>query len=194
MSKCIFGLGNPEQKYYATRHNAGFMAIDCIARHWDIKLDKRGYNAVYGIKVNKNIYLVKPLTYMNRSGECVAEFVRNGLTTHSNMLIIHDDMDIPLGVMRFKKKNGDGGHKGVRSVIEKIGTGTFSRLRLGIGKPSANVDPTDYVLSDFTEDELVIFSKVLSLIPEAVERWLDKGIEDAMNAYNDPKIYKEVKK
>lgn len=193
MSKCIFGLGNPEGKYSGTRHNAGFMAIDRIANYWNVKLNKKGYHAIYGTKVDKDVYLVKPLTYMNNSGKCVAEFIRGGITSLSDVLIIHDDMDIPLGRMKFKRRDGDGGHKGIRSIIEELGTGEFSRLRLGIGKPPSQVDPTEYVLSEFTEKEFEVFSEVLSLVPSAVEVWCNKGIDEAMNLYNNPEIYKNIK-
>lgn len=190
MKKWIFGLGNPEKRYAFSRHNAGFIAIDELAKKWNVEIKEKKFLGIFGVKKGKpEVFLVKPLTYMNHSGECVKRFAEEFDIKIENILIIHDDMDIPLGTMRFKRKNGSGGHKGIESIIQNLGRVDFNRLRLGIGRPPPGVDPVDYVLEKFSEEEGKKFMNVLKLLPLAVEIWITHGISEAMNSFNNTKLY-----
>jgi PTH1 family peptidyl-tRNA hydrolase len=191
--KWIFGLGNPEKKYFFSRHNAGFLAIDELSRVWKVPIDKSGFMSLYGVKEGRtDIFLIKPLTYMNHSGECVLRFVREFRIKNEDILVVHDDMDLPLGVMRFKRKDGSGGHKGIDSIIQYLNSGEFNRLRIGIGRPPEGVDPVDYVLGNFGKDEKELLKKTFKLLPVAVEVWIKDGIEEAMNCFNNINLYKEI--
>jgi len=193
VKKWIFGLGNPEKKYFLSRHNAGYMSIDELSRTWKVSVNKNGFMSLYGVKEGiPEIFLIKPLTYMNHSGECVERFVREFGVKTSEILVIHDDMDLPLGVLRFKKKNGSGGHKGVESIIQHLNSTEFNRLRIGIGRPPPGVDPVEYVLGNFTKEEREILNRTFKLLPVAVEVWVKEGIEEAMNLFNNINLYREI--
>jgi PTH1 family peptidyl-tRNA hydrolase len=193
VKKWIFGLGNPEKKYFLSRHNVGFMCIDELSKIWKVPINKNGFMSFYGVKEGSpQIFLIKPLTYMNHSGECVERFVKEFRIEKGDILIIHDDMDLPLGVMRFKRKNGSGGHKGVESIIQHLNSKEFNRLRIGIGRPPSGVDPVDYVLGNFTKEEIEVLNRTLKLLPVAVEVWVKEGIEEAMNSFNNINLYREI--
>lgn len=151
----IVGLGNPGQRYACTRHNLGFDVIDAFAHRCGISLQQREANAVCGQarRGNRTILLVKPQTYMNHSGRAVTPLVRRYMAVGDCLVVIHDDIDLPLGRIKMKRQGGDAGHLGVRSIIAWLGHGTFLRLRMGIGRPVCNESVVDYVLSAFTEAE-----------------------------------------
>lgn len=193
MKKWIFGLGNPEKKYLFSRHNVGFISIDELSKIWKIPINKNGFMSLYGIRKEiPEVYLIKPLTYMNHSGECIERFVKEFRIKNEEILIIHDDMDLPLGIMRFKRKDGSGGHKGVESIIQHLNSGEFNRLRIGIGRPPVGTDPIDYVLENFDRKGMEVLKKLLKLLPVAVDVWIKDGIEEAMNCFNNINLYKEI--
>jgi PTH1 family peptidyl-tRNA hydrolase len=170
--KLIVGLGNPGGRYHATRHNVGFLVIDALAVAHRMALRKELPTAQYGegaIGIQR-VVLAKPLTYMNVSGAAVA-----ALTTHfsippDDLLVIHDDLDLVLGRIKLKTKGGDAGHYGVRSVIEHLGTGHFTRLRIGIGRPPTKEDIVSYVLSPFAREELPLLEETVRMAAERVEK------------------------
>ncbi|MFA6291099.1 MAG: aminoacyl-tRNA hydrolase [Victivallales bacterium] len=183
----IAGLGNPGREYCNTRHNAGFMAVDALAKIMSGKSEEkeipggllRQFRCRGGI-----VSLVKPVTYMNLSGTTVASFMRKKGIDAKGLLLVYDDMDLPLGRLRFCIGGGSAGHKGVGSVISEIGTEDFARLRIGIGRKSNSPDKADYVLSEFSESEKELFSKVIDMAAEAVKLSLYRGLQKAMNGYN----------
>ena len=151
----IVGLGNPGPRYQHTRHNIGFDMIDVLARHHGIPIQQRASQALYGQgQIGRcAVLLVKPQTYMNASGQAVASLVHRYVQAEEQLVVIHDDIDLPLGRLKIKRQGGDAGHLGVRSIIAYLGHGAFVRLRMGIGRPSCKADIVDYVLSPFTAAE-----------------------------------------
>lgn len=150
----VFGLGNPGDKYKNTRHNCGYMAIDILAGKLGTGFTKKKFNAEYaslkkdGIKV----VLVKPLTYMNNSGDAVSAFKRYFQADNEHIIVIYDDIDLPVGSIRVRKSGSAGTHNGMRSIVSSLGAENFPRVRIGIGKPPEKIDLADYVLSNFTEN------------------------------------------
>lgn len=181
--KIIVGLGNPGRKYERTRHNAGFMALDELANnlHVDVAQDK--YHALIGkARIDSEAaVLVKPQTYMNDSGRAVAAILRETYATVSDLMVIHDELDLPLGTVRVKIGGGHGGHNGLRSLIEYLGSPDFIRVRIGIGRPALNVDPADYVLSPFLAEERPAASEAVAKAAEAVRLIVAEGFTRAMN-------------
>lgn len=194
----IVGLGNPEQKYNQTRHNIGFAAVDTIANIWQISLsENRKFKAEFGESrgpQTDGIYLLKPLTYMNRSGESIRAVVDWYKLPPHSVLIIYDDMDLPMGRLRLRLSGSAGGHNGMKSAIAHLSTQEFPRLRIGIGKPkNATVETGDpntigHVLGKFSPTESQLMTQVLKLVVEAVELSLKQGIEKAMSLYNSRTI------
>lgn len=182
----LVGLGNPGRQYEATRHNLGFMLIDRISRLGGIALDKRTGAALWGAGVYEGtpITLVKPLTYMNRSGEAVRALVKQRPPGLDRLWVAHDELDLPLGRMRLRTAGGAGGHRGVRSVIASLGTNEFGRIRLGIGRPPEGWDAADYVLSPFSRDEHDIVDDLLERGVDAVMAVIQQGAEVAMDRFN----------
>ncbi len=192
----IVGLGNPEQKYEQTRHNIGFAAVDALARSWQIPLsENRKFQGAFGEGKPSadKIRLLKPLTYMNNSGMAIRAVTDWYKLPPSSLLVIYDDMDLPLGKIRLRLSGSAGGHNGMKSAIAHLGTQNFPRLRLGIGKPpGANIkddsSTVSYVLGRFSSGENQIVSEVLQLVVEAVELSIKQGVEKAMNHYNNCNI------
>ncbi|MFQ5341586.1 MAG: aminoacyl-tRNA hydrolase [Anaerolineae bacterium] len=186
MPKLIVGLGNPGPEYARHRHNIGFQVVNALAEAHGLTFDKLQHKArvASGLIGGEAVVLARPLTYMNRSGESVGPLVRSHHVPHSDLLVVYDDLDLPLGTLRLRLKGGSGGHRGMRSIIQRLGAEDFPRLRIGIGRPPAGVDPADYVLSPFTEDELPVAVDVRERAVAAIEYWLDQGIEAAMTQYN----------
>src|SRR5512145_3061374 len=149
--KIIVGLGNPGRKYERTRHNAGFMAIDEIARDLRFDLSQEKYHAFIGkYRIGEaEVLFAKPQTFMNESGRSVGAILRYTYAKHTDLVVVHDELDLPLGTVRVKIGGGHGGHNGLRSIIEHIGTPDFIRVRVGIGRPAPGADAADYVLSPF---------------------------------------------
>ncbi|MDA8098536.1 MAG: aminoacyl-tRNA hydrolase [Nitrospiraceae bacterium] len=184
--KIIVGLGNPGRKYEHTRHNAGFLAIDEIARGLRFDLSQTKYDALIGRgKVGgEDVLLVKPQTYMNESGRSAAAAVRYTNAGISDLIVVHDELDLPLGDVRVKVGGGHGGHNGLRSLIEHLGSAEFLRVRVGVGRPPAGRDAADYVLSPFLAGEQQEVAGSISRAAEAVRTILAHGPVKAMNAFN----------
>jgi peptidyl-tRNA hydrolase, PTH1 family len=187
--KVIVGLGNPGVRYQGNRHNIGFQVADQLAENNHIPISKKRLKAFYGIgKIDSNeVVLAKPLTFMNRSGEAVrriADFFKIGM---EDLIVVHDDLDLPLGRLRFKRRGGDGGHQGVRSIIEAMGGNTFLRLKVGIGRPPRGMEVAEYVLCNFDEMQQPHLSEIRSRAAEALVVMLSEGLEAAMNRYQKKK-------
>ena len=183
----VAGLGNPGREYCNTRHNAGFMAIDALSGIMSGKSEEKEIHGGLLRQVRCKggiVSLVKPVTYMNLSGTTVSSFMRKKGIDTGGLLLVYDDMDIPLGRIRFCVGGGSAGHKGVDSVIKEVGTADFARLRIGIGRIDKSPNKANYVLSEFTESERELFSKVIDMAAEAVKLLLYRGLQKAMNEYN----------
>jgi peptidyl-tRNA hydrolase, PTH1 family len=181
--KIIVGLGNPGSRYRSTRHNVGFRSVDRLSDAHRIPLSHKRLKALYGTGTiqGKAVALVKPITFMNLSGEAasnVLHFFREGI---DNLIVIHDDLDLPVGKLRIKRMGGDGGHQGVRSIIERTGGNAFVRIKIGIGRPPEGMDPADHVLRPFEEGERPEIEAVISRAAEAVELILLEGVDAAQN-------------
>lgn len=182
--KLIIGLGNFEEKYLFTRHNAGFMMVDFFVRLHNqfFKQEKKLKSMVTKFKFNdEDILVIKPLTYMNLSGEAVISVMNFYKIDIKDILVIYDDISIDLGTVRFRSSGSDGGHNGVKSVIKYLGTKDFSRLKIGIG-PQPNIPSESYVLQNFSNGELEKLKEILKM--PLIEDYLKDGIEKAQNAYN----------
>jgi PTH1 family peptidyl-tRNA hydrolase len=187
----IAGLGNPGSQYAMTRHNTGFMAVDALASNYNIlfKPSKTSLCEIGEVMVsNKPVLLMKPLTYMNNSGEAVSHTLNYYDIQPSSLLVIHDDIDMPLGSFKFTKGGGAGGHNGIRSIINFIGTNAFPRLKIGIGRPAGLIPVDKYVLSAFTKGERDILQNVLTLALEGIICFIKKGLNAAMNEFNGKRI------
>jgi PTH1 family peptidyl-tRNA hydrolase len=162
-TKVIVGLGNPEQDYDRTRHNVGFRALDYFCGKYDVEINFSDKNVDYGSVLfgDKKVFVIKPKSYMNLSGSCVKSFTQYKNIEPSNIIVIHDDIDVKLGCVRQKLAGGDAGHKGIRDIIEKLGTRDFSRIRIGIGRPDTDIEVSDWVLKRFSSKELLIIDEVL---------------------------------
>jgi len=183
-TKLIVGLGNPGPRYQHTRHNVGFEVIDQITDRLEAKklVEKHRSIIVFGTIGADEIILAKPLTYVNASGQAVAELVAQFDISLPQLCIVHDDINLDLGVLRIRRAGSDGGHKGMRSIVYKLSSQEFPRLRVGIGKPDA--DPIDYVLGKFDADEREIVADAIKRAADALQLMVLKGIEAAMNNYN----------
>ncbi|MBU4477726.1 MAG: aminoacyl-tRNA hydrolase [Candidatus Omnitrophica bacterium] len=185
--KLIVGLGNPGPRYKNTKHNAGFWVIDHIAGELGITCNKRSFNAQWaqGSYNRKNILLIKPLTFMNLSGRAVKSFADYFKISFLDILLVFDDVDLCLGTVRLRAGGGAGGHNGVRSVLESLGTETISRVRLGIRTEPEIHELAGYVLSEFrTKEDNLTAKTMVATAAEAVLCWLEKDIDFAMNRYN----------
>ena len=186
----IAGLGNPGSEYRETRHNVGFMVLDRLAQ----RLPKKNFEEIHGCSshylkgtyAGRALFLQKPETYMNLSGEAVAPLLRKEEIGTDGLLVIYDDMDLEVGKLRIRGRGSCGGHNGIRSIIETTGTENFARIRVGIGHRTGN--GADYVLSPFEEDEKPVMDKVLDAAADAVILILRRGLSQAMNEYN-PRDY-----
>jgi len=183
--KIIVGLGNPGISYRMTRHNIGFLAVDRLAKVNRTSIRTKRFKSLFGtgwIDSQQTVF-VKPMTFMNRSGEAVRGVADFFGSTLEDLVIIHDDLDLSFGRFRFRQKGGDGGHQGVRSIMEKMGANNFLRLKIGIGRPPPGMDPADYVLQFFDKDEQSQLDQILSQAAEAVKVMLLEGLERAMNQF-----------
>jgi PTH1 family peptidyl-tRNA hydrolase len=182
----IVGLGNPGRKYAGNRHNAGFQAVERLAAANDLSFDQRRNHAhlAHGHIEGVRVALVKPQTYMNLSGEAVGTLARFFKMQSEQVLIIFDDLDLPLGSLRLRQKGGAGGHKGVTNIITHLNTRDFPRIRIGIGRPPGRMRPEAYVLQDFRDDERPIIEHTYQQAVEAIYVVLCDGFEMAMNHFN----------
>jgi len=182
----IVGLGNPVLAYRHNRHNVGFMVVDTLADKLEIPLKRVKFKAQIGNGKLGDIPIIiaKPLTFMNNSGEAVAPLVRYFKVPLERLLVIHDDMDLPLGTLRMRPSGGSAGHNGMLSIFDKLGTNAIPRLRVGIGRPPGRMDPADYVLQDFSRSEEELLNMVITQACEAALAFITTGLEKAMNTYN----------
>ncbi len=184
--RAVIGLGNPGKHYADTKHNAGFSVLDSLLEMLFKKNEyKQGFNGLYfKARIGGHlIFLLKPLTFMNLSGNSVFTLCRKEKINPEEIMVVYDDMDIPLGKIRIRRHGGSAGHNGVESIITRLNSNKFARLRIGIGRgPSTNT--VDHVLSEFSLNEKEIFNKVIGLSVAAIRLSLHRGIQKAMNEYN----------
>ncbi len=190
----IVGLGNPGRGYANNRHNVGFICLNHFARTQGIRFDKKQGRARIGTGevAGSKVVIAKPQTYMNSSGESVSRLIKKFDINLDDLLVIHDDLDLPLGRIRIRHSSGSGGHKGIDSITSELGSQDFIRLRVGIGRPVKNEGTTEssddeiitYVLSDFTPDEKQTIAQVMPRVIEAIYCLLTEGLTAAMNKYN----------
>lgn len=182
----IVGLGNPGIKYRETRHNFGFMVLDALADELNIPLKKLKYKAMIGEGRldDAKLILARPLTYMNNSGDAVWQLAKFFKVPHDHIMVAHDDLDLPLGVLRLRPGGGASGQRGVASIIQKLGTQDFPRVRLGISRPPGQMDPVDYVLEKFLPSEKTLRDIVIKEAVAAIQVFVREGLNAAMNRYN----------
>lgn len=191
----IVGLGNPGNEYKDTKHNVGWMFIDALAKklgadNW--KTMEKGLVADTRIGIEK-VLLVKPQTYMNNSGECIGPIMRYYKMEPEDVIVCHDDMDIPAGTVRIRKKGSAGGHNGIKSTIAHVGSENFSRVRIGIGRPLPQWSVIDHVLSNFPAEDVPKINEAIEYLLPAVECIVTEDVDMAMNKFN-PKKQKKAKK
>ena len=182
----IVGLGNPGREYQGNRHNIGFMLVDHLAKRLNITFSRLESKALVtkGEYTNRRIILAKPQTYMNLSGQAVSSLVRFYKVPLDNLLVVYDDVDLPLATLRLRAAGGSAGQKGMESTIERLGTEDFPRLRLGISRPPGRLQAADYVLQDFSKAEAELLLMILDRATDAVQSFIHHGIVTAMNLYN----------
>ena len=185
-SALIVGLGNPGLEYSATRHNVGFLLLERLAEKHRLRFTgKRGKSLVARGSLNgHDVALAKPQTFMNLSGEAVRELLRIYGLPPKGLLVIYDDVDLPLGTIRLREQGGPGTHNGMRSIVDELGRTDFPRLRIGVGTPTNGQNLADYVLGHPTPEERAILDESLGRALEAVETVVRRGVGAAMNAYN----------
>ena len=184
--KIIAGLGNPGDRYLFTRHNLGFMVADRLALTHNLQFRRKKFDALFaeGAVSGVPVILLKPQTFMNLSGTAIGPLMRFLKTDPGDLVVVHDDLDLPFGSIRIKDGGGNGGHKGLQSIIEGLGTDAFLRLRLGIGKPATKDLVEAYVLEPFGKEEIEQLSGVLERACSAVMEILTAGPRSAMNKFN----------
>lgn len=192
--KLIVGLGNPGRAYENSRHNIGFMCVSHFAKEYGIKFDRKEGKARTGTGRigDEEVVLARPQTFMNNSGDSVKRLLDRYKLSPADLLVIHDDMDLPLGKIRLRQNSSSGGHKGASSIISYLGTQDFIRLRVGIGRPEAGETSSlfmedeviGYVLSNFTAEEKKVINEVIPRVTAAIGRLLAEGLEKAMNGFN----------
>jgi peptidyl-tRNA hydrolase, PTH1 family len=189
----IAGLGNPGPRYHNNRHNVGFMVVDALADDARIPIRRFEFRALVGkgIVENEPAILAKPQTFMNDSGQAVAPLMHFYKIPNEKLLVVHDDLDLPFGTLRLRPQGGAGGQRGMGSIMSKLNTQDFARLRVGIGRPPGRMAPRDYVLHDFDSEEEQLLPEVLQNAVDAIRRFVADGIEKAMNDFNGRVIDEE---
>ena len=184
----IFGLGNPGREYEYTRHNIGFLVIDQLARKWKVEIRKSKFHSIYGdyrLEHSESVVkLIKPMTYMNNSGEAVRSFVNFYKQSLDNVLVVFDDLDLPFGTLRFRQYGGSSGQKGMESIINHLGSEKFPRLRIGIGRPPGKMDVAKYILNSFKSSEIEQLEILLMIASDAIDYFVRHGIEKSMTKFN----------
>ncbi|MCX7877586.1 MAG: aminoacyl-tRNA hydrolase [Ignavibacteria bacterium] len=188
----ITGLGNPGIRYSLTRHNAGFIILDNLSAKLGVSFTSENilWKGCRAWISDKEVYLMKPMTYMNKSGEAVNNFIHEFRSLNnkelSGLLVITDDFNLPLGTVRLRPGGSDGGHNGLKSIINCLGTDEFPRMRVGIGseKLGETDDPSDFVLGNFTDEEFAVFNSLMPVYIDCIIDFLTNGIEHAMNTFN----------
>lgn len=185
--KLIVGLGNPGKKYDKTRHNVGFEIIDKCQRNLNIELDQAKFKGAYGFtKIeSEKVLLLKPLTYMNLSGESIVPLMNYFKIDKDQLLVIYDDLDLPAGKIRLRQKGSPGGHNGMKSIVQHLGTDQFNRIRVGIGRPEPGVAIPDYVLGKFSPDDRQKLDEAVDKATEAAIAWTEKDFLKVMNDFNN---------
>jgi PTH1 family peptidyl-tRNA hydrolase len=183
--KIIVGLGNPGTQYRTSRHNVGFQVVDRLAKLNRIPIRIKRFKSLYGTGWigSQQVALSKPMTFMNRSGEAVKKATDFFHLKMEDLVVVHDDLDLPFGRLRFKRRGGDGGHQGVRSVIDGMGGNNFLRLKVGIGRPPSGMDSADYVLGAFDRNEQSLLDQILCEAADSLKVLLLEGLEKAMNQF-----------
>jgi PTH1 family peptidyl-tRNA hydrolase len=186
----ILGLGNPGSRYQFTRHNIGFMALEKIAAQWEVDLKQKSFDALWnrGKIAGVNVLLAMPQTYMNLSGNAARKLLAYFKMDISNLIVIHDDLDLPFGKLRLKTGGGDAGHKGLKSITTCLGSADFMRIRMGIGKPSDKSRVDDYVLQKFDSGETDLLQQIVQLAAEATTDIVLSGVQTAMVKYHTKNI------
>ena len=184
--KVLIGLGNPGAEYANTRHNAGFCVIERLSRHWGIAVDRARCHALVGEgRVDgQRVALLKPQTYMNLSGDCVADALRWYKVGPQDVMIFSDDIDLPLGMIRVRPFGGAGTHNGWRDILLKTGSDRFPRVRIGVGGKPPEWDLADWVLSRYTPEDQKLMDAAFDKAADAAVCFVEHGIEEAMNLYN----------
>ncbi len=184
--KIIVGLGNPGKKYERTRHNVGFLVVDLLAAKNGVAIGKKKHESLIGEwnREGENLLLVKPQTFMNRSGQALLSLLRYLPVEAEDVVVIHDDIDLPFGRIRIRERGSAGGHRGMLSVLESLGEAAFLRVRIGVGRPPPGVEPTDYVLQGFLPEEAARLDEVIARAAEAVACLIDEGARRAMEKFN----------
>ncbi|TAA69690.1 aminoacyl-tRNA hydrolase [Planococcus salinarum] len=184
--KLIIGLGNPGKTYEQTRHNIGFHVIDHLASKWNAPLAQAKFKGMHSVihRPEGKVMLLKPLTYMNLSGESVSAVMDYYDIGIDDILVIYDDLDLPTGQLRLRQKGSAGGHNGIKSLIQHLGTQNFNRIRIGISRPPAGMKVPDYVLSKFSKEESADIADAVHRSAEACEFWLAKPFIEVMTKYN----------
>lgn len=184
--KMIIGLGNPGKAYEETRHNIGFHVIDHLAKEWNAPLTQSKFKGMYSVvhRPEGKVMLVKPLTYMNLSGECIGPLMDYYNVDMEDIVAIYDDLDLPAGQLRLRQKGSAGGHNGIKSLIQHLGTQQFNRMRIGISRPPAGMKVPDYVLARFRDDEKPLMQEAVKKSADACNYWLSKPFNEVMNEYN----------
>jgi PTH1 family peptidyl-tRNA hydrolase len=182
----VVGLGNPGLRYTGTRHNVGFVVVRRLARRWGLRFRKHKYGAriAEAVRNEDRLVLAQPQTYMNLSGTAVKQILDGYRITPRDLVVVYDDLDIPVGQIRVRKEGRAGSHNGMRSIVSEIGTPVFPRLRVGIGPYPWDDDAAEFVLSPFTREELPVVEEALAMAEEAVEMVVDGRIDAAMNKFN----------
>ena len=185
--KLILGLGNPGRSYGWTRHNVGFLLLDCLAKRHGIEVSRRGMKSLYGRGRigSEEVILAKPQTFMNLSGEAAQRLLQFFKLKPEMVIVLHDDLDLSWGQVRVRVRGGDGGHKGIRSIIEALGNGGFVRFKIGVGRPEIpGQDPADFVLEPLTGGEKEEFKKMIEGHVEALEVLILEGPQKAMDRFH----------
>ena len=182
----IVGLGNPEPEYSRTRHNMGFDVINELSKKYNINVEKRGFQALYGTGMieNQKVILCKPQTYMNLSGDAVIEIMKFYKIPVEDILVIYDDIDTKIGKIKIRKKGSSGGHNGIKSIINKLGTENFARIRIGTGKPENSEELIEYVIKKVSLEEYKELQEGIENGVESISVILKDGIDIAMNKFN----------
>lgn len=185
--KLVIGLGNPGKKYDRTKHNIGFIAVDQLAQNLGLSFNKTKFKSVYaeGNIGTEKVVLIKPQTFMNLSGESVQPWVDYYNLTEEDIVVIYDDMDLPVGKIRLRVKGGSGGHNGMKSIIQHLGTKEFNRIRVGVGRPLPQQSVTSHVLSRFLKETVEEMEMSVQTIVDAIKHWAnDHTFQETMNEFN----------
>ncbi len=184
MLRAIIGLGNPGDRYAKTRHNAGFMVIDELAQRWQVSFKPGKGNYIFAKSTQQDTILMKPTTYMNNSGQAVRHLVDYYKISTEDCMIVYDDLDILFPELRLRKQGGAGTHRGMQSVIQHLGDTNFPRTRMGIGGNQGRRLSEDFVLENYSKDDLNILPEQLGKAADALEYWLKNDIDNTMNRFN----------